>query len=113
MRTPIGVVSYLSVGGASVEDLTADWLEKTVDGNSDRRSEVARDAAGRSLEQEQKMQGTPSPQPKSHFLFNPPSSIPHTHTCIPSAKRKVFRQEDSIHIQQSSRQRVGGYACVR
>lgn len=75
--------------------------------------EVARDAAGRSLEQEQKMQGTPSPQPKSHFLFNPPSSIPHTHTCIPSAKRKVFRQEDSIHIQQSCRQRVGGYACVR
>lgn len=31
-------VSYLSVGGASVEDLTADWLERTVGGESDRRS---------------------------------------------------------------------------
>lgn len=42
--------------------------------------EVARDAAGRSLEQEQKMQGTPPPQPKSHFVFNPAPLLSHIHT---------------------------------
>ena len=70
--------------------------------------EGARDAAGRSLEQEQETQGTRPPTSRS----NPPLTPAHIHKHTSGAAKKVFRgQEDSVHTEQLSSQRT--VACFR
>lgn len=81
-------------GGASAEGLTADWLERTVDGEKwqEERKEP-KDAAGRSLEQEQKCKGParpPSPflcvtHPAPSCVWPPPPTPP-----TPRRKTRVW-----------------------
>lgn len=84
-----GEVSYLSVGGASVEDLTADWLERTVGGESDRRSGRSQRCCRTELRAGTENATGPLTHP--HPSSFTPKTHAHTHTHTPSAEKKVFR----------------------
>lgn len=107
-------VSYLSVGGASVEDLTADWLERTVDGESDRRSGRSQRCCRAELRAGTENARGPAHPAMSHFLYLTPPNT-HTHIHTPSAEKKVFRGRrtglypDSVYLEQPSFQSI---VCV-
>lgn len=97
-------VSYLSVGAAPVEVLTADWLERTVDGESDRRSGSSQRCCSAELRAGTEIARHPKP-PHSHFLCMtaPP---PNAHKHKSSAEKKVFKGRRTGYRQLSPRRVV-------